>query len=110
MLSLQIVMIVYSIAIHRAPFSEPACIQLLRPMVNGRLIRSSAVSSFEIVKEIYDGKKIIVLSENGSIPHPDSLVSNEAGWSYFMPWYGDYTIDGWAHDNTADDWNSLHKS
>jgi len=30
-----------------------------------------------------------------------------AGWSYFMPWYGDYTMDGWAHDNTAADWNSI---
>jgi mannan endo-1,4-beta-mannosidase len=24
-----------------------------------------------------------------------------------MPWYGDYTMDGWAHDNTAADWNSI---
>lgn len=67
----------------------------------------SLVASFEKVKEIYDGKKIIALSENGSIPHPDSLVGDGAGWSYFMPWYGDYTMDGWAHDNTADDWNSI---
>jgi mannan endo-1,4-beta-mannosidase len=67
----------------------------------------SLVASFEKVKELYDGKKIVTLSENGSIPHPDSLVSDGAGWSYFMPWYGDYTMDGWAHDNTAADWNSI---
>lgn len=67
----------------------------------------SLVASFEKVKDIYGGKKLIALSENGSIPHPDSLVSDGAGWSYFMPWYGDYTMDGWAHDNTAADWNSI---
>ncbi len=65
----------------------------------------SLVASFEKVKEIFEGKKIVALSENGSIPHPDSLVSDGAGWSFFMPWYGDYTMDGWAHDNTAADWN-----
>jgi mannan endo-1,4-beta-mannosidase len=67
----------------------------------------SLVASFEKVKDIYGGKKIVALSENGSIPHPDSLVGDGAGWSYFMPWYGDYTMDGWAHDNTAADWKSI---
>ena len=67
----------------------------------------SLVASFEKIKEIYGGKKIIALSENGSIPHPDSLVGDGAAWSYFMPWYGDYTMDGWAHDNTAADWKSI---
>lgn len=67
----------------------------------------SLVASFEKIKDIYNGKKIIALSENGSVPHPDSLREDMAGWSYFMPWYGDYTMDGWAHDNTADDWMSI---
>lgn len=68
---------------------------------------SSLVASFEKLKELYNGKKIVTLSENGSIPHPDSLIADGAGWSFFMPWYGDYTMDGWAHDNTAEDWNSI---
>ena len=67
----------------------------------------SLVASFEKVKEIFGGKKVIALSEHGSVPHPDSLKGDGAGWSYFMPWYGDYTMDGWAHDNTAADWNSI---
>ncbi len=67
----------------------------------------SLVASFEKVKEIFEGKKIIALTENGSIPHPDSMLSDGAGWSYFMPWYGEYTMDGWAHDNTAEDWNQI---
>jgi mannan endo-1,4-beta-mannosidase len=67
----------------------------------------SLVASFENVKDIFGGRKLIALSENGSIPHPDSMATDGAGWSYFMPWYGDYTMDGWAHDNTAADWNSI---
>ncbi|MDO5576078.1 MAG: glycosyl hydrolase, partial [Fibrobacter sp.] len=67
----------------------------------------SLVASFEKVKDIYGGKKIVALSENGSVPHPDSMKADGAAWSYFMPWYGDYTMDGWAHDNTASDWNEI---
>lgn len=68
---------------------------------------NSLVASFEKVKEIFGGKKIVALSENGSIPFPDTLINHGAGWSYFMPWYGDYTMDGWAHDNTANDWKHI---
>lgn len=67
----------------------------------------SLVASFEKLKDIFGGTKMIALSENGSVPHPDSMAADGAGWSYFMPWYGDYTMDGWAHDNTAADWNSI---
>jgi mannan endo-1,4-beta-mannosidase len=67
----------------------------------------SLVSSFEKVKELFNGTKIISLAECGSVPNPDSMAADGAGWSYFMPWYGDYTMDGWAHDNTAADWKSI---
>jgi len=68
---------------------------------------SSLVSSFEKVKDIFSAKKLITLGENGAVPYPDSLVNDSAGWSYFMSWYGDYTMDGWAHDNTAADWKAI---
>ncbi|HAJ78982.1 MAG TPA: beta-mannosidase [Fibrobacteres bacterium] len=67
----------------------------------------SLVASFEKLKEMYSGNKLVALSENGSVPYPDSMVADGAGWSYFMPWYGDYTMDGWAHDNTAADWKTI---
>ncbi len=67
----------------------------------------SLVASFEKLKDLFGGTKIITLSENGSVPHPDSMAVDGAGWSYFMPWYGDYAMDGWAHDNTAADWKSI---
>jgi len=68
---------------------------------------ASLVSSFENVKDIFGGTKIIALAECGSVPYPDSMAADGANWSYFMPWYGDYTMDGWAHDNTAADWKSI---
>lgn len=67
----------------------------------------SLAASFEKLKELFGGKKIITLSENGSVPFPDDMKNDGAGWSYFMPWYGDYTMDGWAHDNTAADWKKI---
>jgi mannan endo-1,4-beta-mannosidase len=70
----------------------------------------SLVASFEKLKEMYGGRKIISLSENGSVPYPDDMKADGAGWSYFMPWYGDYTMDGWAHDNTAADWKKILNS
>lgn len=67
----------------------------------------SLAASFENVKGLFGGTKIIALAECGSVPHPDSMAGDGAGWSYFMPWYGEYAMDGWAHDNTAADWNSI---
>jgi len=71
---------------------------------------NSLVASFEKVKELFGGRKVVTLSENGSVPFPDDMSADGAGWSYFMPWYGDYTMDGWAHDNTAADWNKIMNS
>lgn len=68
---------------------------------------ASLVSSFEKVKEIYGARKIVTLSENGSVPFPDSMKADGANWSWFMPWYGDYAMEGWANDNTADTWKTV---
>ena len=66
---------------------------------------SSLVGSFETVKEMFGGKKIVTLSENGSVPYPDEMKADGANWSWFMPWYGDYTMESWANDNNAESWN-----
>lgn len=50
----------------------------------------SQIINFDKIKEDFRGKKLITLSENGNIPDPDKLVSDGAGWSWFMPWYGNY--------------------
>ena len=68
---------------------------------------ASLVSSFEKVKEMYGARKIVTLSENGSVPYPDSMKADGANWSWFMPWYGDYAMEGWANDNTAESWKTV---
>lgn len=68
---------------------------------------ASLVSSFEKVKEMYGAKKIVTLSENGSVPYPDEMKADGANWSWFMPWYGEYTLESWAHDNTAESWKTV---
>jgi len=45
---------------------------------------------FNKVRNIFN-KKIITLSECGSIPDPALMKSNGDMWSWFMPWNGDYT-------------------
>jgi len=79
---------------------------------------ASLASSFEAIKNITNGKKIVSLSECGSVPHPDSMAADGATWSYFMPWYGDYVIDTMQtkldngtyalyKDNTKEFWKTL---
>jgi mannan endo-1,4-beta-mannosidase len=52
--------------------------------------RSQSVK-FNKVKQIFGSKKIITLSECGSVPDPGLMQSNGDMWSWFMTWNGDYT-------------------
>lgn len=47
--------------------------------------------AFDKVKTLYGGKKIITLSECGSIPAVNDMFENGDVWSWIMPWNGDYT-------------------
>ena len=63
---------------------------------------SSQMLSFEELKKIYRGKKLLTLSECGSIPSMTAMKRDRTIWSYYMPWYGAHTKDpAW---NTVDDW------
>jgi aspartate 1-decarboxylase len=55
---------------------------------------SSQVLTYNSIKDKFQGKKLVTLSENGSVPDPDNLVNDKAHWSWFMPWYGDFIRDG----------------
>ena len=55
---------------------------------------SSQLLTFNKIKEDFQGKKLVTLSENGIVPDPDNLVADKAGWSWFMTWYGDYVRNG----------------
>ena len=52
---------------------------------------SSQYYEFNRVKEKFEGRKIIALSECGSAPNPSQMKIYGDMWSWFMPWNGDYT-------------------
>ena len=48
---------------------------------------SSCYVTFDNLKTLTQGKKIIALSENGPIPDVDKEFEEDAVWSWWMPWY-----------------------
>ena len=66
---------------------------------------SSQILEFNQLNDMFDGKKIVALTECGSIPDPENLINDEAAWSYFMPWWGDFVRD--SNYNSVDFWNEL---
>ena len=66
---------------------------------------ASLIGEFEKLKNLFGTKKMIALSENGSVPYPENLKGDGAGWSYFMPWYGKYTNS--STHNVASDWSKI---
>jgi mannan endo-1,4-beta-mannosidase len=64
---------------------------------------ASLIGEFEKLKNLFGTKKMITLSENGSVPYPENLVADGAGWSYFMPWNGNFV----TQNNSNADWNKI---
>ena len=66
---------------------------------------NSYVTQFQGLQKAYPDK-MIALSENGSIPYPQKMLADGANWSYFMPWWGQYTIPtaGRPQYNTEEEW------
>lgn len=50
----------------------------------------SLLAEFQKLTEITGGKKMVTLSECGSIPSVLNMATDGAMWSYAMPWYGEY--------------------
>lgn len=59
--------------------------------------------AFNKVREMFGGKKMIALSECGSVPDPALMKEKGDMWSWFMPWNGDLNRSD-LH-NGADWWN-----
>lgn len=55
---------------------------------------SSSFIMFDNMATLYEGKKIIAMSENGTIPEPQSLFEETAAWSFFATWAGNFITDG----------------
>lgn len=54
---------------------------------------SSQILEFNQMNALYGGNKMLTISECGSFPDPENLVDDEAAWSFFMPWNGDFVRD-----------------
>ncbi len=65
----------------------------------------SQITEFNALNTLYGTKKMVTLSEVGSIPDVDNLVADGAAWSWFMPWYGDYTRN--AVHNSLELWKKM---
>ncbi len=66
---------------------------------------SSQILEFNQLNDMFGGKKMIALSETGSFPDADNLVKDEAPWSFYMPWYGDFVRN--SKYNSLDLWKKM---
>lgn len=55
---------------------------------------SSSFVTFDNIAALYEGRKIIALSENGPIPDPERLFREGAAWSWFATWNGEFIMNG----------------
>lgn len=69
---------------------------------------SSQVLEFNNINDLYTGKKMVALSECGSMPDIVNMDKDGTYWSWFMPWYGSYTTD--AKYNSVSLWNRVMNS
>ncbi|MBL7966931.1 MAG: hypothetical protein JNK09_08005 [Prolixibacteraceae bacterium] len=69
---------------------------------------SSQILEFNDLTSRYGGKKMVTISESGSFPDVDNLLKDGAGWSWFMPWTGDFTR--LAKYNPLDLWKKMFAS
>ncbi len=51
---------------------------------------SAIAASFYTMVGQTEGKKMVVMSENDTIPSLDNLLKDKAAWLYFCPWYQRY--------------------
>ena len=52
---------------------------------------SSNSSAFDSFKEKWGTSKILALSENGPIPDVNNMHTDQAVWSWWMPWYSSWS-------------------
>lgn len=69
---------------------------------------TSQLSEFNNLNALYGTKKMVALTECGSIPDIDNLVKDKASWLWFMPWYGEYVKD--SKHNSLEIWKKTLQS
>ena len=66
----------------------------------------SAIYNYPV--ELTDGKKMVAMAENDTIPSVDNLTVENAGWLYFCPWYGEHLMSERYQD--ADNLKEIYNS
>jgi len=66
---------------------------------------SSQASAFDKYKSASKASKIIALTENGPIPDVNNMHTDEAVWSWWMPWYSTWS-GKWPGQTSNDMWKS----
>jgi mannan endo-1,4-beta-mannosidase len=51
----------------------------------------SNINSFSKIINVLGSKKLLALTENGPIPDVDSMATDGAVWSWWMPWYNTWS-------------------
>jgi mannan endo-1,4-beta-mannosidase len=73
--------------------------------VNGD--HGSQILKFNALNDRYEGKKMLALTEVEASPDAAFLVRDEAAWSWYMPWYGDFAS---GNITAYTDWNLWRKN
>lgn len=76
--------------------------------VDGLPNLSSISSTFYNLVASTNGKKIVTMSENDSIPSLENLVNDKAAWLWFCPWYKNYLMS--EQNNPVDNLKELYNS
>lgn len=76
--------------------------------VDGLPNLSSISSTFYSLVKSTDGKKMVTMSENDSIPSLENLQNDKAAWLYFCPWYMNYLTS--EQNNPVDNLIEIYNS
>lgn len=59
----------------------------------GKHVYTSQSNRFAQAMDYTDKKKLIALTENGTLPDPDLLMQDNVMWSYFTTWNDEFVVD-----------------
>ncbi|MDP4097960.1 glycosyl hydrolase [Paenibacillus sp. P96] len=65
-------------------------------------------SIFYQLVDLTDGKKMVAMTENDTVPSVQNLTEEKAGWLYFCPWYGEHLMS--SAFNYPDTLKTLYQS
>ncbi|MBE6853980.1 MAG: beta-mannosidase, partial [Ruminococcus sp.] len=53
---------------------------------------SAITGIYNYLVDLTEGRKMVAMTENDTIPSLDNLTIENAGWLYFCPWYGEFIM------------------